>query len=182
MTISFNNIREWLPFAFIIAGVALALIAPLIKPSKKRRYKTTEVLESFRASLHAHDMDHWKEVYLGTGQGVPAPEGHFISRIGKPVPLVSMWTAGNEDHTAIQRMAEKLEIVCVEILAQTVDIQVIWSEIGQLMEAMHDWLEHIPGVQQDLSFLEEQYPSLKQVFDKYGSRFKKWPYHVYIQR
>jgi hypothetical protein len=47
---------------------------------------------------------------------------------------------------------------------------------------MHDWLQDIPGVQQDLTFLEEQYPSLKQVFEKYGNRFKKWPYHVYAKR
>ena len=182
MTISLGNYREWLPFAFIIIGVVLALIAAILKPENKHRKASMQLLENFRASLHAHDMEHWKEVYLGTREAIGAPAGHFINRIGKPVPLVSMWAVDSEDHTAIQHMAEGLEKVCAEILAHPVDIKMIWSEIGQLMEAMHDWLEDIPGMQQDLTFLEEQYPSLKQVFDKYGNRFKKWPYHVYVNR
>jgi hypothetical protein len=182
MNISLGNFREWFPFALIIVGVLLALFAPFLKPGKQRRNKTMKLLASFRASLHEHDIDHWKEIYHGTRKAASAPAGHFISRVGKPVPLVSMWTAGSDEHTAIQRMAESLETVCVEMLAHTVDIKMIWYEIGQLMEAMHDWLEDIPGVQQDLTFLEEQYPSLKQVFEKYGKRFNKWPCRVYASR
>jgi hypothetical protein len=182
MNISLSNSREWLPFAFIIVGGVLALIAPFLKSGKHRSNKTMQLLATFRASLHEHDIEHWKEIYHGTREAASAPVGHFISRLGKPVPLVSMWTAGSDDHTAIQRMAESLETVCAEMLAHTVDIKMIWSEIGQLMEAMHDWLEDIPGVQQDSTFLEEQYPSLKQVFEKYGNRFKKWPYRVYAKR
>jgi len=182
MTLSLGNYKEWLPFAFISVGVVLALIAPLFRQGNQRRHKTMKVLESFRASLRDHDLNHWKELYLGTRKAAAAPAGYFIDLDGKPVPLDSMWTAGNEDHTAIQRMAENFEKICTEILARTVDAKMVWYEIGQLMEAMHEWLEHIPGVQQDLTFLEEQYPSFKQVFEKYGHRFKKWPYHVYVKR
>lgn len=182
MTLSLSNSREWLPFAFIIVGGGLALIAPFLKSGKQRINNTVQSLANFNASLHANDIEHWKEIYHGTRVAASAPPGHFINRIGKPVPLVSMWTAGSDEHTAIQRMAESLETVCTEMLAHTVDIQMIWSEIGQLMEAMHDWLQDIPGVQQDLTFLEEQYPNLRQVFEKYGNQFKKWPYRIYATR
>jgi hypothetical protein len=182
MTIALSNYRDWLPFAFIIAGVVLALVASLFQQGKQRRQKTRELLESFSASLREHDLEHWKELYRGTREVFAAPAGHFISREGKPVPLVSMWTSGQEDHTAIQRMAESLEKLCAEMLTNTVDVKMMWYEIGQLMEAMHGWLEQIPGVQQDLTFLEEQYPSLRQVFKKYGHRFKKWPYFDFVKR
>jgi len=182
MTISLSNFREWLPFAFIIVGVLLALFAPFLKLGNKRHNKTMQLLATFNASLHAHDIEHWKEIFHGTREAASAPSGHFISRIGKPVPLASMWAGDSEEHTAIQHMAESLEKVCVEMLAHTVDIQMIWFEIGQLMETMHDWLEDIPGMQQDSTFLEEQYPFLKQVFEKYGDGFKKWPYHFYAKR
>jgi hypothetical protein len=182
MTISLSNYKEWLPFAFIIVGVVLALFAAILPQGKQRREKTLQTLEDFRASLHEHDLEHWKEIYHGTRKAAAVPAGHFLNRLGKTVPLVSMWTAGNEDHTAIQRMADSLETVCAAMLAHTMDIKLMWSEVGQLMEAMHDWLEDIPGVQQDLTFLEEQYPSLKQVFEKYGHRFKKWPCRVYAKR
>ena len=68
------------------------------------------------------------------------------------------------------------------MLTHTVDIKTLWYEIGQLMEAMHAWLQSIPGVQPDLTFLEEQYPSIKQIFEKYGHSLKKWPYRVYVKR
>lgn len=182
MSISLGNYKEWLPFAFIIAGVAIALIAPLLSRGNQRYQKTQDLLATFRSSLHAHDMEHWKEIYLGTREGSLAPPGHFMSRLGKPVPLESMWTAGSDDHTAIQRMAECMEKACSEMLTHTIDNKTMWFEVGQLMEAMHAWLENIPGVQRELTFLEEQYPAIKKVFDKYGHSFRKWPYKMYIKR
>lgn len=181
MTLSLNNFKEWLPFAIIGIGVALALIARFLPHNKQRREKTLKLLASFRASLRNHDLDHWKEIYRGTRAAVAAPPGHFIDLDGKPVPLDSMWTAGNEDHTAIQRMAENFEKICAEMLTNTMDVKMMWYEIGQLMQAMHEWLESFPGVQQDLTFLEEQYPAFKEVFEKYGHRFRKWPYRVFAK-
>lgn len=182
MTLSFSNFMEWFPFAFIIVGGALALLTPFLKSGNQRRDKTTQLLATFTASLHKNDIELWKEIYHGTREAASAPAGYFISRIGKPVPLVSMWADDSENNRAIQRLAESLETVCAEILAHTVDSKIVCAEIGQLMETMHDWLESIPGMQQDLSFLEEQYPALKQVFEKYGSGFKKWPCRVYAKR
>jgi hypothetical protein len=182
MTISLSNYKEWLPFAFIIVGTVLALISLLLPRGKQRRQNTLKLLATFRASLHEHDVDHWKEIFHGTREAASAPAGYFINRLGKPVPLESMWTAGNDDHTAIQRMAECLEKICAEMLTDTADSKMIWYEIGQLMETMHGWLEEIPGVQRDLTFLEEQYPSIKQVFEKFGHRFNKWPFRVYAKR
>ncbi len=179
MTMSLSNYREWLPFAIIGIGVALALIALLLPKGKKRQQKTMDALAKFRGSLRNHDLDHWKELYRGTRKSVAAPAGHFIDLEGKAVPLDSMWTAGNEDHTAIQRMAECMEKISAEMLNNTLDVKTVWYEIGQLMQAMHQWLSDIPGVQQDLTFLEEQYPAFKRVFEKHGHHFNKWPCRVY---
>lgn len=182
MTLSLSNYKEWLPFAIIAVGVLLALIAPLLPHNKQRREKSMKLLAKFRASLHDHDLEHWKELYSGTRRAAAAPAGHFINLQGKVVPLDSMWTSGNDDHTAIQRMAECMEKLCAEMLTHTVDIKMVWYEIGQLMQAMYEWLGHIPGVQQDSTFLEEQYPALKQVFEKYDHLFNKWPCRAYVKR
>lgn len=182
MSISPGSYKEWLPFAFIIIGVALALIAPFFSHGNQRRKQTTALLTNFRSSLHPHDMEHWKEIYHGTREGSLAPVGHFMNKLGKPERLDSMWTAGSDDHTAIQRMAECMEKACNEMLNNAVDIKTAWFEIGQLMEAMHGWLENIPGVQRDLTFLEEQYPAIKKLFDKHGHSFRKWPYKTHATR
>lgn len=182
MILSLSNSKEWLPFVFIIIGGGLALIAPFLKSGKKRSDRTAQLLATFKASLHKKDIEYWNEIFNGRRELASAPAGHFINRLGKPVPLASMWAGSGDEHTAIQRMAENLETVCAGILAHPVDVKMIWAEIGQLMEAMHDWLQDIPGVQEDLSFLQEQYPSLKQVFEKYGGRFKSWPYRDYAKR
>lgn len=182
MSLSLSNYKEWLPFAIIIVGLALALISPFLKYGNQSRQRARQLLNAFGASLQAHDLEHWKEVYLGTREAALAPAGHFINRSGKPVPLDTMWAAVSDDHTAIQRMAECLEKACAKMLTEEVDIKMMWYEIGQLMEAMHGWLEDIPGAEQDLTFLEEQYPSIKLIFEKHSHRFKKWPYHVFAQR
>jgi len=182
MSTTHINYWEWFPFAFIIVGVILMLIAPILPHNKQRREKSMKLLSTFRTSLHEHDMNHWKVIYFGTRESASAPAGHFMSVERKPVPLDTMWTTGNDDHTAVQRMAEYLEILCTEMLTHTVDIKMMWYEIGQLLDSMHAWLEEIPGVQKDLTFLEEQYPSIKQVFEKYGHRFKRWPYRIYAER
>ena len=181
MSISLNALGEWLPFALIAVGVGLALISTLLPHQKYRREKSMQLLAHFNTTMKQHDMAHWKEIYHGTREAAFAPPGHFINRLGKPVPLVSMWTAGSEDHTAIQRMAECLEIACAEMLTHTVDIKMLWTETGQLMESMYGWLAEIPGVQRDKTFLEEQYPSIKQVFEKYAHHFKKWPYRIHAK-
>jgi len=182
MTISLSNYREWLPFVFIAAGVLLVLITPFLPHNKERRQKTQKLLDTFRSSLHSHDMEHWKEVYAGTRESSLAAPGHFINRLGKSVPLDSMWTTGDDEHTAIQRMAECMEKACTEVLSNNLDVKMMWTEIGQLMEGMHAWLQSIPGVQKDLTFLDEAYPSIKQVFRKYGHRFQKWPYRLYAKQ
>lgn len=146
MNISLSNVREWLPFAFIIVGVALALIAPFLMPGRKRRNQSMQLISTFIKSMHTQDIEHWREIFHGTREAARAPAGHFINRLGKPVPLALMWAADSEDHTAIQRIAECLEKACGKMLDQTLDVKLIWFEIGQLMESMHDWLEDIPGV------------------------------------
>jgi hypothetical protein len=182
MSITLGNYRDWLPFAFIAAGIALALLTPFLPHNKERRQKTMKLIETFRASLHSHDMEHWKEVYAGTRESALAPAGYFMNRLGKPERLDSMWTTGDDDHTAIQRMAECMEKACAEMLSNKLDVKLMWTEIGQLMEGMYAWLQAIPGVQKDLTFLDEAYPSIKQTFQKYGHRFQKWPYRLYAKQ
>lgn len=180
MAALFTLIKEWIPFVFLGVGGILAIFG-LIQRSRQRESKTLMLLKNFRGSLHAHDLAHWKELYLGTSDIAAPPAGHFIDRDGHVVALDSMWTAGSEDHTAIQRMAESIEKTCVEILKETADTKAIWYELGQLMTAMHRWLSDIQGVSEELTFLDEQYPSLKVVFKKHEHDFKNWPYHLYIK-
>lgn len=174
----FPLLRECLPFAIVLAGIILALFGAY-QFTTQRREKAQKLLEKFKGTLHAHDLAHWHELFAGTSESVFAPAGHFIGHEGKPVPLDSMWTAGSEDHTAIQRMAENFEKICQEILTETVDIKMVWFEIGHLMSEMHKWLGDIQGVSEERTFLEEQYPSIKEVFEKYQHEFKKWPYRSF---
>ena len=182
MSISLYNIKEWLPFAFILLGLLLALIAFRNKSEKKHDQQSLALLQDFAASLHEHDLEHWKELQHGTRAAAAVPPGHFMNRLGKVVPLVSLWSAGSDEHTAIQRMAESLEKTSADMLAREVDLKLMWFEIGQLLETMHGWLQQIPGVEQDATFLDEQYPAIRQLFAKHAHRFNKWPYQDYLRR
>ncbi len=180
MAILFTLILEWLPFVFLGVGAILSVFG-FFQMKRSIQENSLNILNNFKVSLQAHDIANWKELYLGTSETAAPPAGCFLDQTGQFVALDTMWTAGNADHTAVQRMAESLEKVCVEILKPGVDIKIIWHELGQLMTAMHRWLGEIPGVSEELTFLQEQYPSLKKVFVKHAREFKKWPYHLYIK-
>lgn len=173
-------IKEWIPFVFLGVGGILAVFG-YFQQKSRRNAKTSMVLMNFKNSTHAHDLAHWKEIYLGTSEFVSVSPGYFVDQTGQTVPLDSMWTAGSDDHTAIQRMAENFEKICAEILKETLDTKAVWYEVGQLMTAVHRWLGEIQGVSEELTFLEEQYPSIKAVFEKHAHDFKRWPHRLYIQ-
>lgn len=182
MDIALSNYREWLPFAIIALGVFLAMISPFMPHKREHHQKAMKKVAVFRSSLQPHDIEHWKELYRGTGDKIDPPRGHFIDAEGKPTRLDSMWTAGGEDHTSIQRIADSLEKLCADFPVDTSEVKVVWYEVGQLLESMHDWLQQIQGVQEGSTFLEEQFPHIREIYVKFGGKFKRWPHRIYAKR
>ena len=180
--LALSNYREWLPFAIIALGVLLAMISPFMPHKREHHQKAMKKVSGFRSALQSHDIEHWKELYKGTGDKIDPPKGYFIDGEGKPTRLDSMWTAGGEDHTSIQRIAESLEKLCGDFPADSYEVKVVWYEIGQLLSSMHEWLQQIEGVQENSSFLEEQYPNIYKIYAKYQPKFKRWPYRIYAKR
>jgi hypothetical protein len=176
-----TEIREWLQFAFVILGGTIALRAYFQNQRQRKLENALKMLNLFKESLRKNDLDHWKELYIGTCEPASAPQGHFISRHGHALPLDIMWSEGSEDDDAIQRMAESFEIICYEILSGTVEARIVWFEIGQLMSEMHKWLNDVDGPSKSASFLAQYYPSIKKVFEKYDKKFKNWPCRIQAQ-
>lgn len=181
MSTSFTEIREWLQFAFVVIGGFIALSVYFQNRRQRRLENALKMLSLFKESLRENDLEHWRELFVGTCEPASAPPGHFITRDGRAVPIDVMWSEGSEDDDAIQRMAESFEIICYEILSGTVEARIVWFEIGQLMSVMHKWLKDIDGSNKSESFLNRHYPSLKKVFEKYDRNFKVWPCRIHAQ-
>ena len=122
MATLFALIKEWIPFAFLGVGAILSVFG-FFQMKRMVQDNTLKILNNFKVSLQAHDLSNWKELYLGTSDAASPPAGYFLNQTGQFVALDTMWTAGNTDHTAVQRMAESLEKVCVEILKPGVNIK-----------------------------------------------------------
>jgi hypothetical protein len=181
MSPSFTEIREWFQFSFVVVGGTIALSAYFQNQRQRRLENALKLLALFKDSLRENDLEHWKALFVGTCEPASAPPGHFISRDGRVVPLDVMWSEGSEDDDAIQRMAESFEIICYEILSETVEARIVWFEIGQLMSEMHKWLTHVDAPEKNGQFLARHYPSIKEVFEKYAGKFEKWPRRIHAQ-
>ena len=177
----FAEIREWLQFVFVAIGGTIALSAYFQNQRQRRLENALKLLALFKESLRENDLEHWKDLFVGTCEPASAPPGHFINRDGRVVPLDVMWSEGSEDDDAIQRMAESFEIICYEILSGTVEVRIVWFEIGQLMSEMHKWLNDVDGPNKEGLFLARRYPSIKKVFEKYKGKFKEWPCRIHAQ-
>lgn len=178
MTISINNVREWLQLIFLVIGGSIALVAFFQNQRQRKLENALKMVTQFKEALRENDLMHWRKLFIASSELAGGGNGFFRNESGDLMPLDVMFSEGSEDDDAIQRMAQNLEIICFEINAKTIEPRIIWYELGQLMQIMHQWLSEMDGIEPRSSFLETQYPAMTKTFKRYGKRFGTWPHRV----
>lgn len=163
------EIRSWL--TFILAAIAgLIAIRTYLGNQRQRRLENSfRLIVMFRESLHEGDIEAWKNIFHATSEPSGAEKGYLVEVVdGERFqrPLSDLFSEGSSDNGAVGRMAEIFDLIGNQALDETIDIRMIYFQLGQLMDTTHSWLSLIDNTHGKDTFLEEYYPHFNRLYKK----------------
>lgn len=158
---STDEIREWIKFAVIFIGSAIALRTYIVFQRQRKLDNSLKLIDLFFANLEENDIEEWKNIFHASSEPSGAKNGYFHSKCGQQIPFDSLFSEGPEDNGAVDRIIQQIDLISLEILKGTVDARYVYSRIGQLMETTHKWL----GTSEN-SVISMHFPSFFQSYEK----------------
>jgi len=161
--------RLWLTLGLATAGAILAYRTYRAGARQRRLENSFKMIDLFGRVVSNRDLELWGLVFERSGEPAPAKRGHFVERFGgegercEPfrrsvlppegevlhedevnTPFSDLFSEGAPDDGAVERMAEVFDLIGYEALEGTLDLRIVYFELGQLMDTVHSWLETIP--------------------------------------
>lgn len=176
-----SEIRNWLAFIFTAVGGFIAIRTYLSNQKQRRLENSFRLIAMFKESLHEDDIKAWRSIFQSSSEPAGAKDGYFVDLVDEQYyqrPFSDLFSEGSPDKGAIERMAEFFDLISYEALNETIDLRLIYFQIGQLMDTTYSWLEKIDSPEAQSTFLQEYYP----YFDKlYRTNLidKKWKKRTY---
>jgi len=173
-----TEIRGWIQLGFIILGGGIGLLV-FIQNMKQRKIENSIRMSAwFKGTLQSNDIAEWGKLFHQASEPAGAKLGHYISDNGEQRSISDYYSEGAPDSGTIARMTDSLEVICYELVKGTIDARFIWFEHGQLLKAIHFWLDCIPSHSPRQSLLIQSFPNISKTFKKYGKRFDAWPHRT----
>ncbi len=169
-----EEIREWTKFVVIIIGSIIALRTYLLSQKQRRLENSLKLIEIFKDNLQENDINEWKKVFINSSEPSGAKNNHFYSKDSQQLPFSSLFSEGPDDNGATERIIEQIDLISYEIIQGTIDVRIIYSRIGQLMNSTYLWFG-----KNEASLISTHYPYFNKVMKKHSSNFKKWPTKTY---
>ena len=144
---------------FIVIGVTVALITFRAGQRQRKLENSLKLLDLFKDNLEKDDIKNWKNIFQASSEPSGAWEGSFLSEGKYQTPLNSLFSEGPEDHGSTARITQQIDLICFEILQNTIELRIIYSNIGQLMTVIYRWYEKE-------AFLKDNYPYFVKVMKK----------------
>lgn len=173
------HLREWVQFFFVVVGGTIALIAYFQNLRQRRVENALKFIALFRDGLREGDIAAWIDLLRSSSECAGASPGTYFNERGEQSSIEDYFSEGSGDDYAISRMAQSLDVVCHQVLTGAADARTVYYELGQLLEFMHYQLSSFKAPLSGETFLKYAYPSISEVFRKYGSRFQGWPTRPY---
>jgi len=143
----------------IVIGVTVGVVTYRAGQRQRKLENSLKLLELFKDNLEKTDISNWKKVFQASSEPSGAEKGCFLSDNEKQIPLTSLFSEGPDDHGSTVRITEQIDLVCFEILKDTIELRIIFSNIGQLMSVIHRWYENE-------TFFKDSYPHFNKVMKK----------------
>lgn len=170
MNCPWTEFRGWLQLLVFIVGGGIALRTYIVSQRQLRLENSLKLLDIFFYNLEKDDIDEWKDVFRGAYSAEP---GYFYSKSGIQIPLKDLFAEGPADNGATDRIVQQIDLISYQALKGTVDVQFVYSQLGQLIDHTHRWYG------ENSSFIENHYPHFYKLHRKYRKQFKKWPKKVF---
>ena len=179
-----QEFRDWITFLFVIIGGSLALRTYIVNQRQRKLDNSLRLLERFWSAIDTEDLGSWEDIFRASSDCAGATEGNYVSASSEQSSLSSLFSEGPADQGATDRIAQELNIICQEILENTVNPRIIYHELGQLIDVIFGWLSVIDKQNHEMpNLLGDHFKAFDKVCKKYRKKFKKW-YHkiiVYVE-
>ncbi|MCG3846671.1 hypothetical protein [Photobacterium damselae] len=153
----------------IIAVGSVIALKTYISAQKQRKLENSlKMLDLFHSNIQENDLDNWSKLFKSASEPCGAKPGNFKNSLGQQVPLTYLFSEGPEDSGATARITEQLNLLCHHMSQKTVDVRVMYSNIGQLMSVIYGWYK-------EDSFFKEHYPYFHKFMKKHERKLNKLP-------
>ncbi|WP_281223598.1 hypothetical protein [Photobacterium sanguinicancri] len=149
-------------------GSIVALKTYIAGQRQRKLENSLKMLDLFHSNLRDEDIERWVSIFQSSSEPAGAKPKHFINAQGQQTPLSYLFSEGPEDLGATDRITDQLNLLCHHMLKGTLDISVIYSNIGQLMSTIYFWYK-------DGDFLKNHYPDFEKFMRKKQRSLKKIP-------
>ena len=167
------EVIDWVRLGIISVGATIALFTYKSSQKQKKLENSLKLLELFHKNLNENDIENWKSIFRASSESTGAEKGHYVtSNIEQQIPLDHLFCEGADDDGATARIAEQIELVCYEALQSNVELRIIYSNIGQLMDVIYRWYN-------SELFFKSSFPYFNKIMHKKGKYLSTLPKKTY---
>lgn len=175
------EVRNWITLVLAVIGGCIAIWTYLGNQKQRRLENSFRLIVLFKESLREEDIEAWKNIFHAASEPAGAKKGYLVEVIdGKRVqrPLSDLFSEGPPDNGAVERMAEFFDLISSQALNETIEMRLVYFQLGQLMDTVHSWLTSIDNPFGKGTFLEECYPHFDRLYKKMLIN-RKWARRTY---
>ena len=173
ITVNFEELRNWVSFAFLIIGGTIAIRAFILNQRQRKLENSFRLIELCKNSLSDNDRLSWHQIFIASSEPAGAKPGHFVDENKVQIPFSQLFSEGEFiAQGAIERYCELFDLIGYEYLRGTVDIRPFYFEFGQYLVSIHYWVSSID----DGRFIKSHYPYFYELFETNKAKFHKLPH------
>lgn len=176
------EIRNWVTLTLAVVGGFITLRSYIRSQQQRRLENGLRMVALFFDSLQPNDLERWQEVFHASSEAAGAKHGHFVVHSGVQNiqrPFLDLFSEGPSDDGAVERMAELFDLIAGEVKAGSVDLRVVYFQLGQLMGTVYHWLATMDG-EDGRGMLGSLYPNLQWLFQS-GRIKNHWSSRTYTR-
>ena len=174
MNYSFEELRNWVSFLFLIVGGGIAIRTFILNQRQRKLENSFRLVDLCKQTLTQDDLIGWHTIHVKSSEQAGAKTGFFVDEKKKQIPFSDLFGAGEFlAQGAIERICELFNLVGYEYLNGTVDIRLFYFEYGQYMSTTYYWVSNVDG---NTDFVKLHYPYFHKMYIKNEKRFRALPY------
>lgn len=177
--LALKEIREWVQFLLVLIGGTITLRTYVGNQKQRRLENSLRLIDLFQKSLQPGDVEKWKKIFLCSSEPTGVKPGYFLDDQNQERPFADLFSEGAADDGAIARIAEQFELISYEVLDKTVNLRLIYFNLGQLMDTTYNWLQMVENPLTSSSFISEYFPYFDKMYTKNQENFKNWSRKTY---
>ena len=175
--LTFANVLPMLAITVSVIVGTFSIRTFLAGQRQRKLENSLKLLTLFDQKVTQHHLQGWMEIFVSSSELAGAKPGHFKYDHNQ-TPFNDLFSEGGAayDNGAIDLMASQFDLIGYYYSQGTIEIVVIYFELGQYMDTIHRWLQYITLgdgknlLQSNFKHFDKMYRSIMSM-----SESNKWP-------